>query len=350
MINLVRIGPTDFNSDYLEWIFAQYFKLSNYNPTTSYNKDSLFVFSRPNNYSEKFLPELLSEGHKLIIANPWEARPYVLAKDFTEFQNQILVLLGSKSPYQFGWHNVVEIPRWFWFNEHLWYTCDQRISQHIKKYVPTRTNNKLFLMPMQRSKKFRDSIIEKFSNYLNQAIWSYVENWSGSRSLPKYSFSPFEKIRPDRVFEAKWYDETYFSLVVETAVNRLQDISKEIVGLRDEDYPCDLFVTEKTFKPIAFQHPFMIIGMPHTLKFLHDNGFETYENLFDESYDDLLLFEDRLDIVYSNLGNFSKSKYLEPITEQKIKHNYHRFYDRRVVLEHFTQDVIDPILEFFDAD
>lgn len=348
-INLVQIGPTDFSSDYLEWIFAKYFKLSNYNSTQTYNKDCMFVLSRPNNYSENILPTLLKDGHKVIIANPWEARPYLLSKDFEEYQDQLLLVLGCQRPFDYGWKNIVSVPRWFWFNEHLWYTCDQNIRNNITNYVPERKNNKLFLMPIQRSKKFRDQVVERLEPYLNQSIWSYVERWDSGQNLPRYTRSPFEHIRPDRILEPEWYNQTYFTLVVETAVNQLSDIAKEISGQRSEDYPCELFVTEKTFKPIAFQHPFMIIGMPGTLKFLHENGFETYEHIFDESYDSTELFENRLDKIYFNIENFSVSKYKDPITEQKIIHNYNRFYNRQVVLDLFEQDVINPILEFFNA-
>jgi len=346
MLNLVRIGPTDFSSDYLEWIFAKYFTLSNFDPNKSYNQDYLFVFSRPNNYAEHILSKLLKNGHRVIVANPWEARPYLLSIDYAEYQDQILVILGCKNPFDYGWKNVVSVPRWFWFNEHLWYTCDHSIKESIERYVPNRSNSKLFLMPMQRSKKFRDAIVDRLESNLDQAVWSYVERWGGTISLPRYTTSPFETIRPDRVFEPEWYNQTYFSVVVETAVNRLQDITKETSGLRSEDYPCDVFVTEKTFKPIAFQHPFMVIGMPGTLEFLRSNRFETYENIFDESYDNMLLFEDRLEKVSMNIKNFSTSKYSDSVTAQKIEHNYFRFNNRGLVLEYFKQDIIDPIYEF----
>lgn len=348
MINLVRIGFTDFSSDYLEWIFSQHFKLSNYNINQSYDKDCLFVFSRPNNYAENFLLALLEQGHKIIIANPWEARPYLLAKDFKEYQDQILVILGCDQSYDYGWRNVVNVGRWFWFNEHLWYTCDKNIRDNITNYIPDRKNNKLFLMPIKRSKKFRDRIVERLEPYLDQALWSYIERSTAGQSLPRYTRSPFERVRPDRILEPEWYDQTYFTLTVETAVDRLEDITKEEQGLRSEDYPCNLFVTEKTFKPIAFQHPYMVIGMPGTLKFLQDNGFETYENIFDESYDSMLLFDDRLEKICENIENFKQSKYLDVITTQKIEHNYNRFYNRQLVLDLFKQDVIDPILEFFN--
>jgi len=349
MIKLVRIGPTDFSSDYLEWIFARHFKLENYNLNESYSKDCLFVFSKPNNYAEHIVPNLLEQGHRVIIANPWEARPYLLAQDFAAHQDQILLMLGCLNPSDYGWKNVAAVPLWFWFNEHLWYTCDSKINEYISAYQPIRSNTKKFLMPIQRAKKFRDRIVEKLGPILDQSIWSYAERWGGGTSLPRYTQGPFESIRPDRAFESKWYDDTYFTVVVETAVDRLTDITKEITGQRSEEYPCDVFVTEKTFKPIAFQHPFIILGMPGTLDFLHTNGFETYENIFDERYDSVFLFEDRLDQVYNNIKNFNVDKYLDPITKGKIEHNYNRFNDRSLVLDLFEKTVINPIQEFFNA-
>ena len=34
------------------------------------------------------------------------------------------------------------------------------------------------------------------------------------------------------------------------------------------------------------------------------------------------------------------------MTEQKIQHNYNRFYDRRAVVDGFARDIIEPMLEF----
>ncbi|MCP4123516.1 MAG: hypothetical protein GY751_17335 [Bacteroidetes bacterium] len=48
--------------------------------------------------------------------------------------------------------------------------------------------------------------------------------------------------------------------------------------------PCP-FMTEKTFKPIAFHMPFIIVGSPHTLSRLKDLGYKTFSKWWDESYD-----------------------------------------------------------------
>jgi hypothetical protein len=47
------------------------------------------------------------------------------------------------------------------------------------------------------------------------------------------------------------------------------------------------FLSEKTFKPIACQHPFMILGSKGALKELRKLGYKTFHPFIDESYDDL---------------------------------------------------------------
>ena len=349
MIRLITVESTDFNYNQCQWFFDQYFKFESYSLNKTYNKEScVFVISRAEYWHDSIRP-YLDQGYKLIIVNLWEARPFFLASQFKPYLNNILLVLGCSNSYEYGWPNRLDVARWFWYNEHLWYTCDQQIRDSISNYVPNRKNTELFLMPIKRSKKFRDQLITNLESVLDRAIWSYVEKFNDSRSLPRYTWSPFERMRTDRIFEPEWYNQTYFTLAVETAVNQLRDITHETSGLRSEDYPCDLFVTEKTFKPIAFQHPFMVCGMRGTLEFLQTNGFETYDHIFDERYDQLNFFEDRLEIIYNNIKDFSVDKYMSPLTEQKIKHNYHRFNDRSLVLDGLKNDLIDPLLEWINA-
>lgn len=48
----------------------------------------------------------------------------------------------------------------------------------------------------------------------------------------------------------------------------------------------DLFLTEKTFKPIAAGHPFIIVSGQKHLSFLRALGFKTFDNWWSEDYDD----------------------------------------------------------------
>jgi len=347
-IQLITVGSTDFNYSHVEWLFNDYIDFQLYDPNKTYEKDScIFIVSRPDYWNDSIIEQYLAVGFRLILVNLWEARPYFSPNKFADYQDNVLVLLGCQNPYNYGWQNVISVSKWFWYNESLMYTCDSRY--HYDRYIPNRTNNHLFLMPMRRSKQFRNQVKERLTTFLGQAIYSYVEAWEDPINLPRYTESPIEKISPDRVFEPRWYDDTFFSVAVETAVDRQLDMEKEITGMRTEALPCDVFVTEKTFKPIAFQHPFLVCGMPGTLKFLQDNGFETYDNIFDETYDNVPFFENRLDIIYNNIENFNKEKYIDPLTKQKIKHNYDKFYDRSAVLNGVNTDLIQPMMEWIHA-
>jgi hypothetical protein len=48
-----------------------------------------------------------------------------------------------------------------------------------------------------------------------------------------------------------------------------------------------VFISEKTFKPLACCQPFVILGSRHSLKYLQKMGFKTFHPFIDESYDDL---------------------------------------------------------------
>lgn len=50
---------------------------------------------------------------------------------------------------------------------------------------------------------------------------------------------------------------------------------------------CSVFISEKTFKPIACMQPFIIVGSKHSLKYLRKLGYKTFSPFIDESYDEL---------------------------------------------------------------
>ena len=70
------------------------------------------------------------------------------------------------------------------------------------------------------------------------------------------------------------FENSYFSLVTET--NYYNDPSLDSRGR---------FITEKTFKCIAQEHPFILLAPAHTLPLLRQLGYKTFSTLIDESYD-----------------------------------------------------------------
>lgn len=73
----------------------------------------------------------------------------------------------------------------------------------------------------------------------------------------------------DDVFDTvSWYDKTWISLVSET------NFENNIIHL-----------TEKTIKPILFKQPFIIFGPAQTLQALKSFRIDTFQDFWDESYD-----------------------------------------------------------------
>lgn len=73
------------------------------------------------------------------------------------------------------------------------------------------------------------------------------------------------------------YQQAFLLVINETAFN----------------YP-NPYLSEKTFKAIASNRPFVIAGAPGTLNLLHNIGFKTFSNIWDESYDQILDPTDRI--------------------------------------------------------
>lgn len=91
-----------------------------------------------------------------------------------------------------------------------------------------------------------------------------------------------------------------------------------------------LHLTEKTFKPIAMGMPFILIGTKGSLKYLKSYGFKTFEDIWDESYDEAN-DDDRIQQIAKLLKNLDSLSIKDkhdlfnrciPI----IEHNWNHFY------------------------
>jgi hypothetical protein len=135
-----------------------------------------------------------------------------------------------------------------------------------------------------------------------------------------------------RYFNPDWYNSTYFNIVAES-----------ITGSQYK-----LHVTEKTFKPISYYHPFVVFGQVGVLEYLHELGFETFENLFDESYDCEEYQSTRLAQIVSNVANFKQQDY-DTLTWKKLNHNHDLFYNQARVEKIFVEGIVNPILEYAET-
>lgn len=91
-------------------------------------------------------------------------------------------------------------------------------------------------------------------------------------------------------------------------------------------------LTEKTFKPIVMQQPFIIVSCRGSLEYLRRYGFKTFDTFWDESYDDV---DDNLRIikigkVLSDLDQLSgkEKAQLQRNLVPIVEHNFRWFYSK----------------------
>jgi hypothetical protein len=161
-----------------------------------------------------------------------------------------------------------------------------------------------------------------------------------------------------RMFNTQPEDDTFFDRIhTDSFIKELNDINRkifdkktfiditlqdldlskisylELVNETNFDSSKNLFITEKTYRAIANGHIFLICGQHKTLRHLQKNGFQTFDDLFDESYDDIISFAKRWEIIKKNLqlwigmAESAKRDYYKK-SFHKLVHNQNLLYGR----------------------
>ena len=90
-------------------------------------------------------------------------------------------------------------------------------------------------------------------------------------------------------------------------------------------------LTEKTFKAIALEMPFVLVAPAGSLSYLREYGFKTFAGIFDESYDletdDMRRIEKVTDLL-KDLNNLSvaERQQIHQACLPIVEHNYNHFY------------------------
>ena len=168
-------------------------------------------------------------------------------------------------------------------------------------------------------KFFQDSsrINEEHKKLFNDCL-DYLDNWK-----PKVLDTESSKLDFFNL-EEEWYKESYFSIVTETGLGS------------------SLRFTEKVIKPLANGHPFIVIGCYDTLNYLRSLGFETFSEMFDESYDNEKVDSKRLSMAIDEIEKFCKLSKHEKMArfkkvQKKLIHNQELLFnkiDKKMVKEY----------------
>lgn len=113
-----------------------------------------------------------------------------------------------------------------------------------------------------------------------------------------------------------------------------------IVAESDIDMPHSFHFSEKVIKSLIYGIPLIILASPFYLKHLNDMGFRTYAELWDESYDEEMQTERRIDMITTVLQNLVKFDWQKnaKVLRQISQHNRSRMFELSPIIEKTFQN------------
>ena len=154
-----------------------------------------------------------------------------------------------------------------------------------------------------------------------------------NRGLPLKAYGVANNEKDDGYYITRFNSD----VVLDTYVSVVSEAS-----FADVDQTC--FLSEKTFKSIACEHPFIVFGNRDSLRYLKEFGYKTFHPFIDETYDTLPTWE-RLEAIAKELKRIDAiENKLEWFAGMKdiLKHN------REVLKRNSEEYLPDSMLELIN--
>jgi hypothetical protein len=130
--------------------------------------------------------------------------------------------------------------------------------------------------------------------------------------------------------------QTGDSINIKAHLSTFVNVITETLTIKDV-----VFITEKTYKSIYVCQPFIIVGNTYSLKKLKELGFKTFSNWWDESYDDEIDFEKRMDKITKVLEeiaswDFDKCNDIRKEMRDVLIHNYNQMLTKDEIIKFYS--------------
>lgn len=255
-------------------------------------ESTAFGYSKFNNCLSK-----LGITNRVFVFTECETDSYL--KFIKEFNWTPVTYYGFLMTQSFNgeWDMQLHIPKWIYDK-----LPNQKEVSFIKKFLTFNKNYRL------TTNEYGSSYIHahrmdlynflKDNNLLNDCYASFkfikefdnnfgeeASTWDVTHTLPYFLHEVKKEI----------WDDAFLQIVTESKVDskcQIQDHFIQKTLTIDLDY-----MTEKTAKAVASNMPFVIIGVCGLLKRLHKLGFKTFGDFWDEGYDDIEDYNERLEKI-----------------------------------------------------
>lgn len=178
----------------------------------------------------------------------------------------------------------------------------QAITQSVNSAYQPGARKKTFLCFNRRYndhrlmlylKMFKEGLVDQsyYSMDKNQpeASSTFVENCKYLLSkFPDYKVEVSDVFTADKSLPLILDNPNFSRYPMEHSVDPVKHLyDASLINIITETYFFSnvIHITEKTYKPIAFMQPFILVAAPGSLKHVQDMGFKTFSEFWDESYD-----------------------------------------------------------------
>jgi hypothetical protein len=122
-----------------------------------------------------------------------------------------------------------------------------------------------------------------------EANRTFVENCKSLLNrFPDMDLSSADVLAADKLLPLVLDNPNFSRYPMEHSVDPVKHLyDTSLINIVTETYFFNniIHITEKTYKPIAFMQPFILVAAAGSLKHLKDMGFKTFSEFWDESYD-----------------------------------------------------------------
>jgi hypothetical protein len=127
---------------------------------------------------------------------------------------------------------------------------------------------------------------------------SYCRDTSGSRQYRQEFLNLLDRYQIADHCQVSSFNDNVDVTSDASAVYTADDFNSTAVSIVLETvFDNRIHLTEKTLRPIACGHPFVLAAGPGSLKLLRSYGFQTFHGYIDESYDDIQDSHERLEAI-----------------------------------------------------
>jgi hypothetical protein len=201
------------------------------------------------------------------------------------------------------------------------YRIDRKFEKELSNIIPTIN---------EKDVKWFENILH-CTNHFKEPLRSQIINGTDVfSSLPLFLDHPLHAIHGRNVNDTRYLlqfiKNSIFSVITETFFSKKDNFDQ--IGNKH----CRFF-TEKTYRAIAYKHPFMLVSLPNSLALLRDMGYKTFDGIIDESYDKEEDDTERMLLILKELKRW-KDMNINQINDLRkqmipiVEHNYDHFINK----------------------